>query len=173
MAYDVSRSSASMAPCVAMIADTPQTDEPTASRAVNFGVSLNTRPMKIIIAIERIDLDGHKPQAQAAELRNVAQQESHAEQHDAEFQPEFVGFDSRRENPKPAHDANRVADDDADENRPQHVFDIRQRDFVRNAILLDRRLDPFAAIADRKQQHQSRNRRHEAKQKIFRRHAGR
>ena len=36
-----------------MMADTPQTDEPTASKAVSFGVSLNSRPIRIIIAIDK------------------------------------------------------------------------------------------------------------------------
>ena len=41
---------------------------------------------------------------------------------------------------------------DANQNRPQHVFDIRQGDIVIGAVVLDRRLDPFAGVADGKQQ---------------------
>ena len=87
-----------MAPCVAMIADTPQIDEPTASRAVSLGVSRKRRPMKHHHRDRQDHFDRHQPQAQAAELRHVAQQEPHAQQHDAQLQPEFVGLDARREN---------------------------------------------------------------------------
>ena len=61
----------------------------------------------------------------------------------------------------------RVADQHANQNRPQHVFDIRQGDFVIGAVLLDRRFDPFAGVADRKQQREARNGRDESDQKVF------
>src|SRR5258708_4188680 len=51
IANEESSSSASIAPCVAMIALTPQTAEPTASSEVNFGFKPNTRPRKVMTAI--------------------------------------------------------------------------------------------------------------------------
>ena len=41
-----------MAPFAAIIADTPQIDDPMASRLVSFGDSLNTLPSQVISAIE-------------------------------------------------------------------------------------------------------------------------
>ena len=46
MAKEESSSSASIAPCVAMMALTPQTAEPTARSVVSFGRRLKTRPRK-------------------------------------------------------------------------------------------------------------------------------
>ena len=48
MAYDTSSSSASIAPFAAMIAETPHTDAPMASRLVSFGDNLNQRPSAVI-----------------------------------------------------------------------------------------------------------------------------
>jgi hypothetical protein len=48
MAYEESSSSASMAPCAAMIAETPQTDDPIASRSVSFGRKPNAFPSAVI-----------------------------------------------------------------------------------------------------------------------------
>src|SRR3984885_431011 len=50
IAVDDSSSSASIAPCVAMIADTPHTADPTASSEVNFGFNPNARPSPCINA---------------------------------------------------------------------------------------------------------------------------
>jgi hypothetical protein len=52
MANDASSSSASMAPLAAMIAETPQIEEPIASRLMSFGFSLKARPSQVISAIE-------------------------------------------------------------------------------------------------------------------------
>src|SRR5438067_13200000 len=51
IAYDASSSSASIAPFAAMIADTPQIDEPMASRLINFDGSLNARPSAVMMTI--------------------------------------------------------------------------------------------------------------------------
>src|SRR3989442_14981302 len=51
IAYDASSSSASMAPFAAMMADTPQIDDPIDSRLISFGDSLNARPSAVISAI--------------------------------------------------------------------------------------------------------------------------
>src|SRR4249920_2573368 len=51
IAYDASSSSASMAPFAAMIADTPQIDDPIASKLISFGDSLNARPSAVINTI--------------------------------------------------------------------------------------------------------------------------
>ena len=51
MAKVASSSSASIAPLAAMMAETPQIEEPTASRLVSLGFSLNQRPSTVMIAI--------------------------------------------------------------------------------------------------------------------------
>src|SRR6185369_8844817 len=48
IANEESSSSASIAPLAAMIAETPQTADPTASSVVNFGFSLNRRPSRVM-----------------------------------------------------------------------------------------------------------------------------
>ena len=53
MAVEESSSSASMAPCVAMMAETPQTLEPTASRVVSFGPRLKVRPSQVMKVSEK------------------------------------------------------------------------------------------------------------------------
>ena len=51
IAYDASSSSASMAPLAAMIADTPQIEDPIASRLTSFGDKPNARPSAVISTI--------------------------------------------------------------------------------------------------------------------------
>src|SRR6476469_3666130 len=51
IAYDASSSSASMAPLAAMIAETPQTDDPIDNRLTSFGDSPNARPSAVINTI--------------------------------------------------------------------------------------------------------------------------
>jgi hypothetical protein len=72
--------------------------------------------------------DGHvdedDAQAEAAELGQVTQHETSAQQHDADFEPEFVGSDTRSE--QRGH-ADRVSNDQAENDRPQHIFQVRQR----------------------------------------------
>ena len=53
MAVEVSSSSGSMAPCAAMIAVTPQIDEPMASSEVNLGGRWKMRPSTVITESER------------------------------------------------------------------------------------------------------------------------
>src|SRR5438105_544409 len=51
MAKVASSSSASMAPCAAMMAETPQIEEPTASKLVSLGFSLNALPKTVMSAM--------------------------------------------------------------------------------------------------------------------------
>src|SRR6267378_6055292 len=51
IAYDASSSSASIAPFAAMMADTPQIDDPIDSRLISFGDNPNARPSAVISAI--------------------------------------------------------------------------------------------------------------------------
>ena len=83
-----------MAPCVAMMADTPQTDEPTASKRRQLRREFEKSADEDHHRDRKNNLDRHQPQAQAAELGHVAQQKPRAQQHDAELQPEFVGLDT-------------------------------------------------------------------------------
>ena len=127
MANDASSSLALIAPLAAMIADTPQIDEPIASRLVSFGESLNVRPSQVISTIDNGQLERDRHQADAAELEHVAEQEAHAEQDDAELEEEFVGGDAGLED---LRHADGVGDDQSDDDRPQHIFDVRQRKMI-------------------------------------------
>ncbi len=54
MAVEVSSSSGSMAPCAAMMAVTPQMQEPMASRLVSLGGRRKMRPSSVITERERM-----------------------------------------------------------------------------------------------------------------------
>ena len=107
-----------------MIAETPQIDEPIASRLINFGGSPNARPSTVINTIGRSQLERDAHQADAAQLDDVAEQEPDAEQDDAGLQPELVGVDAGAED---FGHADGVRHDQPEHDRPQHVFDVRQR----------------------------------------------
>ena len=51
IAKEESSSSASIAPCVAIMADTPQTAEPTARREISLGRNPNLRPRNVMNAM--------------------------------------------------------------------------------------------------------------------------
>ena len=57
IAVEESSSSASMAPCVAMMAETPQTLEPTASSVVSCAPSLKVRPSQVMNVSENATAD--------------------------------------------------------------------------------------------------------------------
>ena len=78
------------------------------------------------------DFDDHQHQADAAEFGDVTEQKARAEQDDSGFQPEFVGGDAGLEN---SRDADGVGDDQADDDGPQYIFDIRQRQVMRFAVV--------------------------------------
>jgi hypothetical protein len=50
--------------------------------------------------------------------------------------------------------ANSVGDNQAEDNCPQHIFDIRQREVICHAIALNRRLNELAEIAQHEEQNQ-------------------
>ena len=145
IAYDASSSSASMAPFAAMIADTPQIDEPIDSRLMSFGDSPNARPSAVISDDRRRQLDRHAREAHAAQLDDVAEHEADAEQHDAGLEPELVGVHAGA---KDRRDADRVGDHQAEDDRPEHVFDVGQRQVVGPAVGGNRLLGQLAGVAD-------------------------
>ena len=152
IAYDASSSSASIAPFAAMIADTPQTDAPIDSRLVSFGDSLNQRPSAVITHDRQGQFEDDADEADAAELDDVAEQEAHAEQHDAGLQPELVGVDAGAED---LRHADRVRHDQAEDDRPQHVFDVGQRQLMRLAVRGDRLFGELAGVADDAEQQEA------------------
>ena len=83
-----------MAGLAAMMAETPQMEEPTASSEVSLGLSLKVRPRKCMKVSESVSDDGDEEKRDAAEMKDVAEQEARAEQHDAGLQPELVGGDA-------------------------------------------------------------------------------
>ena len=131
------------------MAETPQIDEPTASRLVSLGDSLKTVAEPGHQHDRNREFERHRDQADAAELEHVAEQEAHAEQHDAELEEEFVSGDAGLED---LRHADGVGDDQTDDDRPQHVFDIRQREVVGLAVDRDRVLDHLAGVANGQQQ---------------------
>ena len=156
MASATSSSRARMAPRAAMMADTPQIELPMASRLTSFGRS----PKRV--AQPRHDQDGrrqlrrYQQQRRPAQPHHVPEQEPHAQQHDAQLQPELVCRHARTEDARHAED---VGDDQAVQDRPQHVFDVGHRRRMRLAPCRDRALGQLARIAQRQQQRQPRQQR--------------
>src|SRR3954466_6421682 len=79
IAYDASSSSASMAPLAAMIADTPQTDDPIASRLTSFGDSPNPPPGPRNQPNRRRKRDAPAREAHPAEQDDVADEKPDAQ----------------------------------------------------------------------------------------------
>ncbi len=103
--------------------------------------------------------DGDKEKRNAAEVEDVAEQKARAEQHDAGLQPEFVGGDSGL---KDARNADSVRDEQADDDGPQHVFDVGERDVVGLGVGGDGLLDELAGVANGRKQKQARDERENA-----------
>src|SRR5206468_6757405 len=62
------------------------------------------------------DFDGHKNETHSAQLQNVAQQKTRAEQQDPRLQPKFIGSDARSEN---LRNSDRVGNQEAENDSPQ------------------------------------------------------
>jgi hypothetical protein len=103
------------------------------------------------------DLDEDEGKRYAAQACDVAQDEPCTEQDDAGLQPEIVGGDSA---PEERGDADRIGDDETNQNGPQNIFDIGQYQVVGFAVARNELLNELAAVTDRGKQEQSR---HEAK----------
>jgi len=132
-----------MAPCVAMMAETPQIDDPTASSVVSFGRHERQR--------ER-HLDQHQPQRDSAQPQHVTDQEARAQQHNSGLEPELVGCHAGA---KQLRHANGVGNRQPQQNGPQNVFDVRQHQVMRFAIARNRLLDDLARVTHREQQQNS------------------
>ena len=78
-------------------------------------------------------------------FRTVGDNKARAEQHDPELQPEFVGGDARLED---LRNRQRVRDYEADQNRPENVFDVGEYPVVGLGVGVDRALKNFRGIAD-------------------------
>jgi hypothetical protein len=93
-----------------------------------------------------------KLEAEAAELGEVAEQEPRAQQHDPDLQPELVGPDA---GPEERGHADRVADDEADHDGPQHVLDVGQAGAGRRRDRTQAGLRERADDADDQQEQQA------------------
>src|ERR1700687_4732823 len=111
MANEESSSSASIAPCVAMMALTPHTAEPTANSEVSLGRRPKARPRKVMNAIATVismatsarltppsfststrrKREPSSTTPASPKFQPVAKEKAGAEQHDTRLQPEFVG----------------------------------------------------------------------------------
>ncbi len=94
----------------------------------------------------------HENQADAAELQNVAQKKARAEQHDPRLQPEFIRRDARS---KDFRDADGVGNQEAKNNGPQDVFDIRKRPVIRLGVGANVLLQQFARVPHPSEQEHS------------------
>ena len=127
MAVEVSSSSASMAPWVAMMAVTPQTLEPMASRVVSLGPRLKMRPSQVMTSGERTKAMTTKMREMPPSLRTSPRMNRAPSEDDADLEPELVGGYAGAED---ARDADGVGDDDAEEDRPEDVLDVGEGDVV-------------------------------------------
>ncbi len=91
------------------------------------------------------DLDGHQDEADSTELENVAQKKSRAEQDDARLEPELVGGHAAAED---FRNADRVGDNQAEDDGPQDVFDTGKRPVMGLRVGADVLLQQFARVAD-------------------------
>ena len=91
------------------------------------------------------DFDGDEREADAAEFQHIAEQEARAEQHDADFEPEFVGGHAGAEN---GRNADGVGDGQAQQNGPQHVFDIGENPVMGFGVFADVLFEKFSGVAD-------------------------
>src|SRR6185312_8029895 len=74
---------------------------------------------------EREDqLDGDQAERLAADVEEVLHEEAGADEHDAELEPKLVGGDAGT---KDAADAEGVADDEAEDDGPEDIFDVGER----------------------------------------------
>ena len=145
MAVEESCSSASMVPWVAMMAETPQTEEPTASRVVSLGAEVEAAAEPGHKGEREGELDEDQDERDAAQPGDVAEDEAGAEQDDAGLQPELVGGDAGAED---AREADGVGDEDAEEDGPEDVLDVGQGEVVSFAVAVMDCSTNLPAIAD-------------------------
>ncbi len=136
-----------------MIADTPQIEEPMASSEVSFGVSLKALPSQVISTMEMESSSTTAIRLMPPSLSTSPSRKRTPEQHDAELEEELVGRDAGLED---FRHADRVGDDQTDDDRPEHVFDVRQREVIGLAVSRDGLLDQLAGEADGKEQREAR-----------------
>ena len=96
--------------------------------------------------------EGDKQQRDAAEMEHVAEQEAGAEQDDAGLEPELIGGHAGL---KDARDAGGVGDEQADDDGPEHVFDIGKDDVVGLGVEGDGLLNELAGVAHDGEQQQA------------------
>ena len=123
-------------------------DEPTASRAVSFGPSLNARPKEHHERSCNCELEHDQDETQSAELEDVGEQEAHAEQSDADLEEKLVRVDARPEDRKELRAGENVSHEQAEDNGPEHVLDVGDCHVMRLAVRAQPALRAFACVAD-------------------------
>jgi len=98
------------------------------------------------------DLDEDKRERDAAELGDIAEDESCSEQDDAGLEPELVGGDTAAEERR---HSNGVGDEQTDQDGPEDVLNVGQHQVMGLAVAGDELLDELAAIADGDEQEQT------------------
>src|SRR6266567_3217481 len=110
-----------------------------------FGLEAEEPPKKSHEGDGTSDLDGHQDEADSTELENVPEKKSRAEQDDAHLEPELVGGHAGAED---FRNADRVGNNQAEDDGPQDVFDIGKRPVMGLRVGADVLLQQFAGVAD-------------------------
>src|SRR5215469_13113977 len=129
-----------------MMAETPQTAEPTASRLVSFGLSLNHRPSSVmrenaVATSSRTNVRLSPPSVSTSPSRKREHQEQYAC-----LEPELVGGNT---GPEYLGDPNGVRHRENDQDGPQHILDVGNVQVVRLSVGRDRLFDELTEITDR------------------------
>src|SRR3954463_3177762 len=94
-------------------------------------------------------LDGDEAERDSAQAQDVAEEVAGAEEHDSGLEPEVVSGDAGTED---LGDAHGVGDDQAEDDRPEDVLDVREREVMGLAVVAQESLADLARIADGEQE---------------------
>ena len=111
------------------------------------------------------DGDGDEQERDAAEMKHIAEQKARAEQDDSSLQPEFIGGYASL---KDARNADGVGDDEAKDDGPENILDVRKGDVMSLGIGTDGFLDELSRVADGGQEQKTGDKRGEAAKQSFR-----
>ncbi len=136
------------------MAETPQMEVPMASSEPSLPDNPNRQAADENDRAGQGHVHHDLHQRDAAEFDDIAENETHSERDNPDLQPEFVRLDTSAED---AVQADGVGDDKADDNRPQHILDVRHCPM----LVVCKRIPPHLRVlteqADRDQQHDARH----------------
>ena len=109
-------------------------------------------------------LDEDEDEGDAAEVEDIAEDETRTEKDDSGLEPKVVGGDSSAEDSRQAEG---IGDEDADEDRPEDVLDVGQDQVMGLAVAGDGLLYPLAGVADGGEQGNAGNEAEDAMLTVF------